>query len=172
VEAARQATEEDLPRVADLARAAIAELAPMRGGAVWKAQEARREPLEEGFRRLLGTPDGRFLVGTIDGVVVAYAVARVERLLDGSALGVIEDIFVHPEARQVGLGEAMMEDLVGWCVDRGCFGMDAIALPGHRSTKNFFEESGFTARKLVMHHSLLPSADQPADQSADGGLPA
>ena len=32
--------------------------------------------------------------------------------------------------------------------------MDAMALPGHRSAKNFFEESGFTARKLVMHHRL------------------
>ena len=51
----------------------------------------------------------------------------------------------------------MMGDLVAWCEEQGCAGMDAMALPGHRSAKNFFEESGFTARKLVMHHRLSDS---------------
>ena len=66
----------------------------------------------------------------------------------------IDDIFVEDEARGVGVGEAMMADLVAWCTEQGCVGIDAMALPGHRATKNFFEESGFTARKLVMHHVL------------------
>ena len=154
MEAARLATEEDIPVVAQLARAGIAELTPTRGGAVWAAQEARQEPIEKDLARTLTAPDTRFLVGTIDGVVVGYAVAHLERLLDGSVLGVVSDIYVDPGARGVGLGEAMMEDLVGWCRSCGCFGMDAMALPGHRLTKNFFEESGFTARKIVMHHSL------------------
>jgi hypothetical protein len=34
--------------------------------------------------------------------------------------------------------------------------VDVIALPGHRATKNFFEEQGFTARAIVMHHGLDP----------------
>ncbi len=33
-------------------------------------------------------------------------------------------------------------------------GVDTLALPGHRAAKNFFEESGFTARALVMHRAL------------------
>ena len=156
MEAARLATEADVPRLAELARQAIAELVPMRGGAVWWAQEGRQEPVEEGFAADLRDPDRRVLVATIDGTVVGYAVVRVDRLADGSLLGVVEDIYVEPGAREVGLGEAMMGDLVAWCTERGCFGMDAVALPGHRSTKNFFEESGFTARKLVMHHALGP----------------
>jgi GNAT superfamily N-acetyltransferase len=80
--------------------------------------------------------------------------ARVEQLRNASCLGVIDDIFVEDEARGVGVGEAMMADLVAWCTEQGCVGIDAMALPGHRATKNFFEESGFTARKLVMHHVL------------------
>lgn len=160
MEAARPATEADVPRLAELAREAIKELLPMRGGAVWWAQDGRQEPIESGFAADLADESRRVLVGTIDGVAVAYAVAYVERLADDSLLGVVSDIFVEADARQVGLGEAMMEDLIAWCTARGCIGMDAVALPGHRSTKNFFEESGFTARKLVMHHSL---------RSADGG---
>ncbi|MGH9224867.1 MAG: GNAT family N-acetyltransferase [Acidimicrobiales bacterium] len=160
MEDAREAGEADVPDLARLARDAIGELAPMRGGAVWRVQEARQEPIEETFRRDLADAAARILVGTIDAVPVGYAVARIENLSDGSRLGVVEDIYVDPGAREVGLGEAMMADLVAWCTQRGCFGMDAMALPGHRSTKNFFEESGFTARKLVMYHSLR-------DQSAE-----
>jgi GNAT superfamily N-acetyltransferase len=167
MEGARPATEADVPRLAELARAAIAELVPTRGGAVWHAREARPEPIEEGLAALLSDPSALVVAGTIDGVVVGYGVVRVEQLGDGSRLGVIDDIYVQDEARGVGLGEAMMGDMVSWCVGRGCFGMDAMALPGHRSTKNFFEESGFTARKLVMHHSLAEELDVPLD-GADG----
>lgn len=153
-EACRPAQPADVARVTELARAAIDELAPMRGGAVWKAREARQEPLEEGLAGLLDDADARMVVATIDGVVVGYAVVRLEHLADGSVLGVVDDIFVEEGARQVGLGELMIGDLMAWCEERKCIGMDALALPGHRATKNFFEESGFTARKLVMHHSF------------------
>jgi GNAT superfamily N-acetyltransferase len=151
-EACRTAGVADVPRLAELNRAVIDELAPMRGGAVWKAREARQEPLEERLEELLDDPDARMLVATIDGTVVGYAIAHLEYLTDGSVLGVIDDIFVEEGARQVGLGELMINDLIGWCDERKCLGMDAMALPGHRATKNFFEESGFTARQLVMHH--------------------
>jgi GNAT superfamily N-acetyltransferase len=167
MEGARPATEADVPRLAELARAAIDELVPTRGGAVWRAREARPEPIEDGLAALLSDPSALVVAGTIDGVVVGYGVVRVEQLGDGSRLGVIDDIYVEDGARGVGLGEVMMGDMVSWCVGQGCFGMDAMALPGHRSTKNFFEESGFTARKLVMHHSLAEEHDVPRD-GADG----
>jgi len=154
VEGVRPATENDLSRVAELARAAIAELTPMRGGGVWAAREARFEPVEESLRVSLADERTRMVVGTIDEFPVGYAAVHLETLNDDSTLGVIDDIFVEEGAREVGVGEAMMGDLVAWCAARGCSGMDAMALPGHRSAKNFFEESGFTARKLVMHHRL------------------
>lgn len=151
-EACRPALVADVPRLAELNRAVIEELAPMRGGAVWRAREARQEPIEARLEALLADGECRVLVATIDGTVVGYAVARVEALADGSALGVIDDIFVEEGARQVGLGELMINDILAWCASRRCVGIDAMALPGHRATKNFFEESGFTARQLVMHH--------------------
>ncbi|MBV8161430.1 MAG: GNAT family N-acetyltransferase [Acidimicrobiia bacterium] len=154
MEGARPANDDDLGRLADLARAAIAELSPMKGGAVWAAREARPEPVEQSLKTALSDENTRVIVGTIDDVPIGYAVARVEVMHDGSRLGVVEDIFVEQGAREVGVGEAMMGDLVAWCEERNCVGMDAMALPGHRSAKNFFEEAGFTARKLVMHHRL------------------
>ena len=170
MEAARLAGPTDVPRLAELARLAIDELAPTRGGAVWRAQDGRQEPIERSFEADLGDDRARVLAGTIDGAVLGYAVARLEWLADDSWLGVVEEIFVEPGARGIGLGETMMNDLVAWCTAHDCVGMDAIALPGHRLTKNFFEESGFTARKLVMHHSLRPPAADGA--AAEDGTPA
>ena len=157
MEGVRPATEDDLARLGELARAAIAELTPMKGGVVWAAREARTEPVEDSLKASLADDATRVVVGTIDGVPIGYAAVHVEVLNDGSRLGVVDDIFVEEGAREVGVGEAMMGDLVAWCEEQGCAGMDAMALPGHRSAKNFFEESGFTARKLVMHHRLTES---------------
>jgi ribosomal protein S18 acetylase RimI-like enzyme len=93
-------------------------------------------------------------VGGIDDVVLGFAAVRVELLRDGARLGVLTDLFVEPEARSVGVGEALVDLVVDFCADRGCTGIDATALPGHRAAKNFFEAHGFTARSLVMHRAL------------------
>ncbi|MFP5377817.1 MAG: GNAT family N-acetyltransferase [Acidimicrobiia bacterium] len=155
MEAARRATADDVPRLAALCRAALAEFAAReRGGAVFVAREARAEPVDEGLRRAVADPASVVVAGTIDDVVVGFGTGRVEALRDGRCLGVIDDLFVEEGARAVGVGEAIMDDLVAWFVARGCAGVDATALPGARETKNFFEESGFTARLLVMHRRL------------------
>lgn len=161
MESARPAFATDVDALAGLARLAEAELAPMRGGGIWSAREARQEPLEAGFTQDLADPAARVLVGTIDEVVIGYAVARIERLNDGTDLGVVVDIFVDEGARGVGVGDVMMADLVAWCRHGGCVGIDAMALPGHRASKNFFEQHGFTARKLVMHHRLATEHVEP-----------
>lgn len=154
MEEARLATEDDLDAVATLARAALAEMAPVRGGHVFTSREGRAEPVDESLRMALAGPDHCVLAGTLDGTVLGYAVARVEALRTGEGLGVIEDLYVDPEARGVGLGEAMMDALLQWFTERKVAGVDAMALPGDRSTKNFFETAGFSARLLVMHHRM------------------
>jgi hypothetical protein len=47
-----------------------------------------------------------------------------------------------------------MEALVAWCGIAGCFGVDSLALPGDRHTKNFFESFGLVARAIVVHRKL------------------
>jgi GNAT superfamily N-acetyltransferase len=155
VEGARPAVEADVPRLAELCRMAVEELrARERGGRVFVAREARAEPVEEGLRAAVADPTVLVLAGTLDEVVLGYATGRVEALRDGTTLGIIDELFVEPDARAVGVGEAMMEQLLEWFRAQGCSGVDSTALPGARETKNFFEESGFTARLLVMHHRM------------------
>lgn len=154
MEAARPATPNDLPALAELSERALAELAPTRGGAVFVAREGRAQPVAETLAADVADPSVCVLVGTIDDHPVGYAVGRTEPLRDGSTLGVISDLYVEDGARSVGVGEALMGSLLACFRAAGCAGVDATALPGNRATKNFFEESGFTARLLVMHHRL------------------
>jgi ribosomal protein S18 acetylase RimI-like enzyme len=154
MEAVRAATPEDLPAIVGLVEALRAELTPMRGGRIWAVREARSGPPAEAYGALLTDPATCVVVGTIDDIVVGLGVASVEPLTDGARLGVVSELFVDAEARAVGVGEAMLEALVAFCTREGCVGVDAFALPGHRAAKNFFEESGFTARAIVMHHAF------------------
>ena len=153
-EAARTATGADIPEVAALAGAATAEKLGQKGGALWARREGRPAPQGATLRSALDRPDHEVAVGTLDGVVVGYGVVRAETLLDGGLLGVIEDIYVEPGARAVGVGETLMNHLIDWCHSRGCFGVDSLALPGDRETKNFFESFGLVARAIVVHRPL------------------
>jgi GNAT superfamily N-acetyltransferase len=154
VEGVRTATSDDVARIAELVTAGIDELEPTRGGEIWAVRDASAPPHEPRLEAALTDPSQRLLVGTIDDVIIGYTLGRIEQLRDGTCLGVIDDIFVEEGARGVGVGEAMIANALAWFVDAGCVGVDAVALPGHRVTKNFFEGSGFTARKLVMHHRI------------------
>ncbi|MCU1487564.1 MAG: acetyltransferase family protein [Actinomycetia bacterium] len=154
IEAARPATEADVPRLAELAAEAVAEQAGERGGAVWAQREARAVPAEASLREDLADGSRLVLAGTIDDVVIGYAVVRTEPLRDGTLLGVLTDVYVEPEARAVGVGEVLVDEVLRWCTERGCIGVDGLALPGNRSTKNFFETFGFTARAIVVHRRL------------------
>ena len=130
------------------------ELGEERGGPLWATREARPEPIDPAYAALVDRDDAAVLVGTYDDVVVGFGAAHVEVLRDGSRLGVVDEIYVEPEARAVGVGETLVQRLVEFCRAAGCAGVDATALPGDREAKNFFERAGFSARLLVMHKSL------------------
>ena len=154
MEAARPATPEDVDRLAALAAEALAEQSEGRGGRIWSQREAREVPAGPSLLAALADPEQLVLAATIDGYPIGYAVARLERLRTGAMLGVVQDIYVEPGARAVGCGEVLIDQVTDWCRQHGCIGIDALALPGNRDTKNFFETFGFTARALVVHHRL------------------
>ena len=66
----------------------------------------------------------------------------------------IEEIFVEPDARSVGVGEALADLLLDAAAERGALGVDSLALPGDRATKNFFETQGMVARGIIVHRQV------------------
>lgn len=153
---ARWAGDHDLPLVSALATQAIDELRPRRGGAIWSMLDARTEPIIDSVRAELASPAHALGIGTIDSVGVGYIAAHRLPLHDGRAMARITDIYVVPDARGVGVGEALMLLVESWALDQDLIGLDSVALPGDRETKNFFETFGLVARAIEVHRPLDP----------------
>jgi ribosomal protein S18 acetylase RimI-like enzyme len=137
-----RADESDRAEIASIELSIADEIRDLRGGAVHLAEQSN--PHE---------PDVSF-VGCIDDVVLGFAHVRIVVYNSEHTVGEILSYGVLADARGVGIGEAMLNLVVEYCREHGCTGIDAQALPGARETKNFFETFGFTARRLVVHHSL------------------
>jgi GNAT superfamily N-acetyltransferase len=142
--AARPAEPGDSARLAELAEMARAELESQRGGQLFLAREGRSS----------GRAPELTVVGTLDDAVLGFASADTTEVPDIGLIAVLGALYVEPGGREVGIGEAMMDLVLEWCAERACDGIDGVALPGMRATKNFFERYGLTARALLVHRAL------------------
>ena len=152
--AARHALEPDLPELVRMYRLLEAEQAALK--ALWPVADGLPEPIEAAFEELLDDDDSLIVIGTIDEVPVGLLWIRSERLLPqaGDArVGSVRLVFVETEARAVGVGEAMIDMVMADFRARGVALFDSHVSPGHRLAKNFFESHGYSARRIVMHHS-------------------
>jgi ribosomal protein S18 acetylase RimI-like enzyme len=151
---ARRATAADAAIIETLYRGLAAEMDALRP--IWSAADGLAEPVAETIAVFLEDGPWSGYVGEIDGVPVGFLLVCDESLLPrggGRTIAAARFIYTQPEARQVGVGEAMMDS---WMEDAGSRGValfDAYVSPGHREAKNFFESHGFVARSIVMHRS-------------------
>ncbi len=152
-EHARLAVGSDLGHIELIAAEVAEQIGDHRGGALFLRRESGGSARIRATA-LIDDPSGVVVVGTFDGCVLGYGLGVVETLNDEGLLGLIDDLVVLPAAREVGIGEAMMNLLLTQFRSKGCFGVDSRALPGDRHTKNFFESFGLKARLLVVHKSL------------------
>lgn len=149
MEAVRTAEAGDLERCQELVSEAIAATDGQRGATLWLAGQVA----DELVARWSSAPDAALVVGTYEEAIVGVAAGAVGTLA-GRTIGRIECFYVEPDARSVGVGQAIIEFLVQWFAERDCRDVDAMALPGDRSSKQLLESSGFKARLLILHRSL------------------
>ena len=90
-------------------------------------------------------------VASIDDVVVGYLYLEVAA---DRTVATVRQVYVQPEARELGLGDALLAAAMNHALVAGCEALEAVALPGDRDTKNLYERAGVTARLLVMRRSL------------------
>ncbi len=153
MESARLATSADIEAIEAINARQRDEVRTERGGSLFLRREAGPEPI--GPRIEQGLDGGAIVVvGSYDEVIFGYGYAEVEDILDGSKLARLTDFIVDAEARKAGIGEAMMNLLIDESKARDCIGIDSVALPGDRHTKNFFESFGLKARMLTVHRSF------------------
>lgn len=150
----RAATSDDVDTIIAMYRVLADEQEALRP--LWPLADGLAEPAEAAIRDILVADDSLLLIGEIKRYPLGFLWARVEPLLPqaaGEEVGVIRLIFTDPEARGVGVGDAMITQALAELRGRGLRYFDARVSPGHRHAKNFFESNGFSARLIVMHHA-------------------
>jgi GNAT superfamily N-acetyltransferase len=139
-ESVRVASEADISALdwlQDMARHSIADL---RGGAALLAEQPSTD-----WAVTLADPLVVVIVATIDDVVLGYLELRLT-----PPVATVRQVFVHDEAREVGLGDSMMGCAIDQTVASGCDTIEGHALPGDRNTKNLYERAGIVARKIIV----------------------
>jgi len=133
---------------------ARAELPDKKGGDVVQRLDPYRVDPSARVMAAVEDPDTTVLLGCIDGTPVGYGLMTVASVSDGSLQATVDELFVDPEARSVGVGETIIEALKADAMERGAVAIQSTALPGDRATKNFFESQGMVARAIIVHRWL------------------
>lgn len=152
--AARRAGPEDLLTLVGLYRELEAEMTSLHP--MWPVADGLPEPIDQALKDALADESTLVYLGTIDGLPFGFLLARIEGLLPqakGEQIGSIRLVYVEFDAREVGVGEAMRDQMLSDLRREGIKRFDAHVLPGHRLVKNFFEAGGFAARSIIMHHA-------------------
>jgi len=141
----RSATVADDDQLRDLEREARAALIGQRGGDQWLGEHPE---VGEGWSRRVDEVD--VFVGIIDDVVIAYIVAE----LGDDAIVRIDQVWVTPEARELGFGDELLATAIEAARQRGAVAVEGQALPGDRHTKNLYERAGIVARLITTFRRL------------------
>ena len=94
---------------------------------------------------LLTMPGQLVWVATIDDVVVGYLQLQIT-----ATTAEVLQVYVHPDAREVGFGDWLLEAALAGARLHGCEVLEGTALPGDRATKNLYERAGIKARKITV----------------------
>jgi len=131
----------DAAEVATLEHQARTGLLEQRGGPAHLAER----PAVGDWAALVPLSDQYVWVATIDDVVVGYLQLQIV----GAAAEVLQ-VYVHPEAREVGFGDWLLEAAIEVARSLDCTVLEGTALPGDRATKNLYERAGIKARKITV----------------------
>lgn len=146
VRLADAADADDLAQLRLLQSEARAALVGQRGGDRWLLEH----PGIDSWPDRIAAAD--VWVAHIDEVVVGYLVA----LLGDDEVVRIDQVWVTPEARELGFGDGMLEAAIEFARRRGAIAVQGEALPGDRHTKNLYERAGIVARLITTYRSLTP----------------
>jgi GNAT superfamily N-acetyltransferase len=142
IEQVRLLAVHDCGEVARLEAEAREALVGQRGG----PQHLAEVPAVGDWAPLVG---GTVWVASIDDVVVGYLQLAVR-----GELAEVLQVYVHPEARELGFGDELLATAIDAARAAGCMRLEGTALPGDRETKNLYERAHVVARKIVVSRAL------------------
>ncbi len=145
----RRARGVDAGELEALEAEARAALVDARGGVRWLEEHPAIGPgwvaaVDSGtvFVAVLSDPDSVEIVVGYLVLVVDGGVARIDQ------------VFVTPDARELGFGDTLIEVATDAARAAGATVIEGEALPGDRETKNLYERAGITARSITVSRRL------------------
>lgn len=130
----------DHDQLALLEREARAALTDQRGGERWLDEHPE---VADAWPARCRTGDVN--VAVIGDVVVGYLVSD----LGADGIVRVEQVWVTPEARELGFGDELLARAISDGRSRGAVGVEGTALPGDRHIKNLYERAGIVARLIT-----------------------
>jgi GNAT superfamily N-acetyltransferase len=145
----RRSAPGDARPLAVLEAEARAALVDARGGVRWLDEHPA---VGDGWASVMTS--GHVFVAELDvadgpGLVVGYLV-----LLVVLPIARVDQVYVTPDARELGFGDALLEAATEAAAAAGASVLEGTALPGDRETKNLYERAGITARLIIVSRAL------------------
>lgn len=109
-----------------------------------EARQYRGTPLHE-----TSQPTASFVA-----IVGESMVGSLSVLVDKANVATITHVFVEPEAREIGVGDSLLQFAMDTLTKQGIHYIAASAQPGDRSLKNLFERHGLVAQTIIVGKSL------------------
>ena len=133
----RPATPADVPAILSLIRE-LAEYEKSLDKVV-----ATTQNLHEDLFPTSGRPVCEAVMGEVNGVVEGFALFFHNYSTWVGRKGIyLEDLYVRPHARGVGLGKALFQRVVNIAVERGCHRMDWMVLDWNTPAHDFYKRMG------------------------------
>jgi len=144
----RHATNDDLAVIIELDATAREAVASQRGGRNWLVEHAPA--------RFLHADEliDHSWVGTVDEHVVGFLRCTIDDVPQHGLVCSVERVFVDENARELGFGDALLQQAIDYATNLGCIAIEGNALPGDRETKNLYERAGIVARKIIVSRPL------------------
>ena len=152
-ETARLADLNDEQYFTDLFTAARMEISSYKGFELWNQLESVGNLPEVAFKEFIGDSQKAIVIGENDNCPLGYMLIELVSIDDKFATN-IHEVFVDANAREVGIGEAIMDFTIDWSRTNGAAHIMGRAFPGNRATKNYFERFRITARLIQVFKEL------------------
>lgn len=142
---------DDLTDLVALMDEALDSMREQRGGRPLSLAIEDDGPSGERAQRAIDEDHSMMWTATWESLIVGYAVAHFD---DRLRVVTVSEIYTTPDARDIGVGESLLETALEWAIAQGAASIEAHALPGARETKNLFERFGLTARLITVRRDL------------------
>ena len=98
-------------------------------------------PMIRQWWSIIDNPNIQYKVAKFDGKIMGVAsIIIIDKIINsGARMGIIEDVAVSPEARGLGLGKLLIEDLIDYGTEKGCY---KLTLNCSNDNVEFYEKCG------------------------------